>query len=75
MAGWLELMWVSLQFGAGPRVCIGRNISMMEIVKFLPELMRAYDFRLTHPEKEWEVLGHWFTKQTGLDMNFTKRGL
>lgn len=64
-----------LQFGAGPRVCIGRNISMMEIVKFLPELMRAYDFRLANPEKEWEVLGHWFTKQTGLDMIFTKRRL
>ena len=46
---------------------------MMEIVKFIPELVRAYDFRLAHPEIEWKVLGHWFTKQTELDMIFTKR--
>jgi len=56
-------------------VCIGRNISMMEIVKFIPALVRMYDFRLAEPDKEWEVLGHWFTKQSGLDMVFTKREL
>ncbi|OCK99432.1 pisatin demethylase [Cenococcum geophilum 1.58] len=64
---------MAVSFGAGPRVCIGRNISMMEIVKFIPELMRMYDFRLANPDREWEVLGHWFTKQTGIDMYFTKR--
>jgi len=37
--------------------------------------MRMYDFRLANPEKEWKVLGHWFTKQTGLDMVFVKRKL
>jgi cytochrome P450 len=61
------------QFGAGPRICLGRHISLMQIVKLIPELMRVYDFRLAKPEKEWEVLGHWITKQTGLDMIFTKR--
>jgi cytochrome P450 len=66
-------MLTGLQFGAGPRVCIGRNISMMEIVKFIPTLIRMYDFRLADPDKEWEVLGHWFTKQSGMDMVFTKR--
>ena len=46
---------------------------MMEIIKFIPELMRMYDFRLVDPNREWEILGHWFTKQTGIDMIFTKR--
>jgi len=46
---------------------------MMEIVKFVPALMRMYDFRLLNPDHEWKVLGHWFTKQTELDMIFTKR--
>ncbi|KAI9654954.1 MAG: hypothetical protein M1821_005707 [Bathelium mastoideum] len=63
----------NMSFGAGPRVCVGRNISMMEIVKLIPEMMRMYDFRLVNPNKEWEILGHWFTKQTGIDMYFTKR--
>lgn len=56
-------------------MCIGRNISMMEIVKYIPALVRMYDFRLEDPEREWQVLGHWFTKQTGMDMVFTKREL
>ncbi|KAH8651948.1 cytochrome P450 [Tricladium varicosporioides] len=70
-----EMKRCNMAFGAGPRVCIGRNISMMEIVKFIPALMRMYDFRLENPDKEWEVLGHWFTKQSGMDMVFTKRQL
>lgn len=68
-----EMKRCNMAFGAGPRVCIGRNISMMEIVKFIPALMRMYDFRLVNPDKEWHILGHWFTKQTGLDMFFVKR--
>ncbi|KFX94972.1 hypothetical protein V490_04061 [Pseudogymnoascus sp. VKM F-3557] len=68
-----EMKRCNMAFGAGPRVCIGRNISMMEIIKFIPALVRMYDFRLAEPEKEWKVLGHWFTKQTGMDMIFVKR--
>jgi cytochrome P450 len=68
-----EMRRCNMSFGAGPRLCIGRNISMMEIVKLIPELMRKYDFRLVNPDREWEILGHWFTKQSGIDMYFTKR--
>ncbi|OBT58519.1 hypothetical protein VE04_01242 [Pseudogymnoascus sp. 24MN13] len=68
-----EMKRCNMAFGAGPRVCIGRNISMMEIIKFIPALVRMYDFRLADPEKEWKVLGHWFTKQSGMDMIFVKR--
>ncbi|KAI9667754.1 MAG: hypothetical protein M1821_000571 [Bathelium mastoideum] len=63
----------NMTFGAGPRVYIGRHISPMETLDLVPELMRRYDFRLVQPEKEWKVLGQWFTKQTELDMYFTKR--
>ena len=70
-----EMKRCNMAFGAGPRVCIGRNISFMEIVKLIPELMRKYDFRLVEPDTEWQVLGHWFTKQEGIDMYFTKRNV
>lgn len=46
---------------------------MMEMSKVIPELVRAYDWELAHPEREWKVLGHWFTKQTDMDMVFIKR--
>ena len=63
----------NMSFGAGPRICVGRNISMMEIVKLIPEMMRMYNFRLVNPDKPIKILGHWFTKQEGIDMYFTKR--
>jgi hypothetical protein len=48
---------------------------MMEIMKLLPTLMRRFDFALAHPEQEWDVLGHWFTKQSKMDMIFKPRHL
>lgn len=35
-----------LTFGGGARQCIGKNISLMEINKALPSLIRAFDFTL-----------------------------
>lgn len=53
-------------FGAGARSCIGKNISMMEMHKVLPELFRRYIVDLTHPEKEWKITNHWFVQQDEL---------
>lgn len=36
----------NLTFGGGSRSCIGKNISLMEINKVLPTLLRAFDFCL-----------------------------
>jgi len=58
----------AIQFGIGPRVCIGRNISLMELWKVLPELVRAFEFRLVDPSKPWRIYGLWFTKQVDMDM-------
>ncbi|MCJ1466156.1 hypothetical protein MMC07_004775 [Pseudocyphellaria aurata] len=68
-----EMKRCMIAFGTGPRACIGKNIAMMEMCKVIPELVRAYDWKLAHPEREWKVLGHWFTKQTDMDMIFSKR--
>lgn len=32
-----------LQFGAGHRVCIGKNISYLEVYKVVPELLRRFE--------------------------------
>ncbi|KAI9841181.1 MAG: hypothetical protein M1837_000969 [Sclerophora amabilis] len=60
-------------FGAGPRICIGKNISLMEMWKIVPEIVRHFDFRLSEPKKEWKIQGLWFVKQTEMDMVFTRR--
>jgi len=50
-------------FGGGNRVCIGKNISYIEMRKIIPELVREFDISL--PEGvEWKVKNMWFTQQS-----------
>ena len=56
------------QFGAGPRMCIGRNIAMMQIGKLVAEFYRRFEARLAYPEKEWTVNGGWVCSQSDMDM-------
>ncbi|KAJ6023644.1 Cytochrome P450 E-class group I [Penicillium canescens] len=51
-----------LQFGAGSRMCMGKNISLCELYKVIPELLRSYRLELSSPEKDLETSGFWFYK-------------
>ena len=69
--GWLEATPERLAamersffaFGAGNRVCIGKNISYIEMRKIIPELVRKFDISLPNGV-EWEVKNMWFTQQS-----------
>ncbi|KAH7070196.1 pisatin demethylase [Paraphoma chrysanthemicola] len=64
-----------LAFGAGPRVCIGKNISLLEMCKVVPQIVRRFDFEMVNggagEEKGKGGIGgtgytwktYWFTKQ------------
>ncbi|KAL9619120.1 MAG: hypothetical protein Q9160_006209 [Pyrenula sp. 1 TL-2023] len=62
-----------IQFGAGPRTCIGRNISLSEIYKLIPQLVRLFHFRLEDPNKEWKTRNYWFNKQSGINAYVEER--
>ncbi|RAR09523.1 pisatin demethylase [Stemphylium lycopersici] len=56
----------SFAFGAGPRVCIGKNISLLEMNKVIPQIVRKFDFELVSDSEtgkgySWKTF--WFTKQ------------
>ncbi|ETN43130.1 uncharacterized protein HMPREF1541_02288 [Cyphellophora europaea CBS 101466] len=55
-----------MPFGVGSRTCIGRNISLLEISKLIPELIRNFDFSLAYPNEKLETENLWFVKQTNL---------
>ncbi|EEQ85215.2 cytochrome P450 oxidoreductase [Blastomyces dermatitidis ER-3] len=60
-------------FGAGPRVCIGKHISLLEMWKLVTEFVRHFDFELEDPKAEWNIQAGWFVKQEGLRLKFKKR--
>jgi cytochrome P450 len=53
-----------LNFGAGSRSCIGRNISLIEMRKIIPQLLREFELEMVGgKEQEWKVHNMWFTQQ------------
>ncbi|GKU13237.1 cytochrome p450 oxidoreductase [Fusarium langsethiae] len=62
LAASMNRFW--MPFGLGSRTCIGRHISMLEMCKVLPALVRDFDFTL-HDDligKEWKTQSYWFVK-------------
>ncbi|KPM35295.1 hypothetical protein AK830_g11287 [Neonectria ditissima] len=54
-----------IPFGLGSRSCIGRHVSMLEISKVLPRLIRDFNFSLelaSGEGQDWETKGFWFVK-------------
>jgi cytochrome P450 len=53
-----------LAFGNGPRTCLGKNISMMEMSKVVPQIVRKYDLDIVPDEQgrkyTWKT--RWFAK-------------
>ncbi|TGO56932.1 hypothetical protein BOTNAR_0212g00080 [Botryotinia narcissicola] len=53
-------------FGMGSRTCIGKNISLLEMNKLIPQLVRRFDFELdADVERNGGVVSknRWFVKQ------------
>lgn len=46
-----------LQFGMGSRTCIGKNISLLEIYKLVPTMLRRFEVRFFPPLFFWIVFG------------------
>lgn len=61
----MEAYW--MPFGLGSRTCLGRHISVLEIGKLIPRLVRGFDFELVREEK-WETWNHWFVKPSNFEV-------
>lgn len=58
-------------FGMGSRTCIGKNISLLEISKLVPTLVKKFDFQLSErmvgEGRSWKTVNRWFVKQLDLE--------
>ena len=64
----MERYW--LPFGAGSRTCIGRHISLLEMSKLVPQLVRHYDFELLSQELKYK--NRWFVKQEDVRVRISR---
>ncbi|KAK7993825.1 hypothetical protein PG989_007206 [Apiospora arundinis] len=63
-----------LSFGAGARVCIGKNLALLQAYKVVATLAVRYGIELGDPESQWRVTNSWFPKQEGgLDIRLKMR--
>ncbi|OLN97617.1 Pisatin demethylase 2 [Colletotrichum chlorophyti] len=55
-----------IPFGMGSRTCLGKNISILEISKLIPRIIRDFDFKLegsaASPGESWKTRNAWFVK-------------
>lgn len=58
---------MNFAFGGGPRICIGKNIAILEPTKFIPELFRQFELELVDSSRYTYNPG-WLVPQTGLDV-------
>lgn len=54
---------LGIQFGHGSRTCIGKNISTMEICKFVPQVLRHFEMEWAGQKPEWTAQAQWFWRQ------------
>lgn len=62
-------------FGSGARMCLGRNISWLEMSKLIPALFLHYNLELADAEAEWSETCYWFVMQSGLKVVVSKRAV
>ena len=62
-----------MPFGLGSRTCIGKNISLLEISKLIPKMVKEFHFKLVHPEAHLETKNRWFVKQQSFDCYIRER--
>ena len=63
-----------LTFGAGNRICLGKNISLLEIYKIVATLFLLFEIELVDRNREWAVQNSWFVRQSGIEVRVQRRG-
>lgn len=68
-----SLTWLNDQFGKGPRSCLGRHVSLMEISKLIPEFVLRFDVEMADDKYDWTVVDDWFVVQSDFQVRLKQR--
>ncbi|KAL4967564.1 cytochrome P450 [Aspergillus stella-maris] len=61
-----------MPFGLGSRTCLGKHISILEMSKLIPRIIREFDFSTKN--EAWDTQNHWFVKPTDFEVQIQRRG-
>ncbi|KAI2634856.1 pisatin demethylase [Hypomontagnella submonticulosa] len=64
-----------MQFGMGPRVCLGKHIGMMEMYKLIPSVLRRFELELEDSSRKPRFWNGWFVRPVDFKVKFSKREL
>lgn len=70
----LQRTVVDLNFGAGSRICLGKNLGIVETYKILATLVNRYDIEL-EGDGGWEVKGTWMRRPSRLMVKFSANNM
>lgn len=59
--------------GSGPRMCVGKNIALVELNKFVAQLLRNFDIDFVNRERPWHIVTYWFAYQHDMHMRIKAR--
>lgn len=60
-------------FGAGNFICLGRNISLLEMYKITSTALTTFDFELVDKEREWTLLPGSFVRMDSVNVRISRR--
>lgn len=61
------------QFGMGARSCVGKNIALVEIHKFIAQFFRHFDAKIINEERPWITKSQWFSIQKEFWVTISER--
>ncbi|KAK4211556.1 Pisatin demethylase [Rhypophila decipiens] len=64
---------VDLNFGAGARICLGRNLGIVETYKIVATIVNRYDLAFEGLDGGWAVEGAWVRRPKRLMVRLTVR--
>ncbi|KAL4882734.1 cytochrome P450 [Aspergillus karnatakaensis] len=60
-----------MQFGIGARTCLGKHLSMCEIYKAVPQILRTFSLEMV--TRELQTTSYWLLKPVAIEVNVRRR--
>ncbi|KAH6670576.1 cytochrome P450 [Halenospora varia] len=68
-----EMSRLLTTFGLGSRVCVGQNLALVEVYKFVAQFVHKFDMKLADPQKLWTTKTQWFSMQDDFNVRLEAR--